>query len=182
MSVEPRRPRLLAQNRKLRHLHGLSLRNLSFAPPKLLRAADDSDLIVQKNAHKLDPLGEAGGPLHSSRSSGNLRRDSLHSAADNNSSSRPQQQRRTSLSLAQWNLGARQKKLEEVVDTAVGDVFFTLHVAGETEPVYISEVKEKSAVCSILEEVVTLYLLIVPELRLSILQPGVFVLRRLENL
>lgn len=143
MSVEPRRPRLLPQNRKLRHLNGLSLRNLSFAPPRLLRTADDADLIVQKNTQKLEPLREAG-TLQSSRSSDNLRRDSLHSGQDGGA--RPQQARRTSLSLAHWNLGTRQKKLEEVVDTAVGDTFFTVHVSGEKEPVYVSEVKLKSAV------------------------------------
>jgi hypothetical protein len=41
---------------------------------------------------------------------------------------------------------ARQKKLEEQIDASVADVFFSLHVQGEEEPVYISEVGERSAV------------------------------------
>lgn len=148
---EPRRPRLLAQNRKLRHLKGLSLRNLSFAPAHL-RTADDAALVggrsPQNQRTKLEALRETA-PLQHSRSSDSLRRDSLRAAGGSSSDVlRPQRPRRTSLSLGSTHAspGSRQKTLEELVDGVVGDVFFTLHVQGEDEPVYISEVRHRSAV------------------------------------
>jgi hypothetical protein len=137
---EPRRPRLLPQNRKLRHLKGLALRNLSFAPTQL-RSADDAD--INRSTRRLEVWNESG-HLHPSRSSENLRRDSIHNAPPK---TRPPQLRRTSLSLAHSNPGVRQKKLEDLMNSSAGDVFFTIHVASEPEPVYISEVRERSAVC-----------------------------------
>ena len=144
---EPRRPRLLAQNRKLRHLKGLSLRNLSFAPTHL-RTTDDAALVGQNQRTKLEALHEAS-PLNHSRSSDSLRWDSLRGAAASSSDTlRQQRPRRTSLSLGSTHTppASRQRTLEELVDAAVGDVFFTLHVKGEEEPVYISEVRHRSAV------------------------------------
>ena len=58
---------------------------------------------------------------------------------------KPVNPRRTSLSLAHRLPNVRQNKLEEAVEESVGAVFFTLHVEGEAEPAYISEVKDKSA-------------------------------------
>ncbi|CAI6090444.1 unnamed protein product [Clonostachys chloroleuca] len=140
---EPRRPRLLPQNRKLRHLKGLSLRNLCFAPAH--RQTTD-DAVIGRSPHraKLEALHEAGSLFHS-RSSEHLRPDALRSSSSD--VLRPPKTRRTSLSLGstQLNLQSRQKKLEELVEAAVGDVFFTLHVADVEDPVYISEVCERSA-------------------------------------
>ncbi|KAG7432772.1 UV radiation resistance associated protein [Fusarium oxysporum f. sp. raphani] len=130
---EPRRPRLLPQNRKLRHLRGIWLRNLSFAPTSL-RTADDADLATSK----LQVVKESS-QLHPSRSSESLRKDSVRPDA-----LRPVQKRRTSLSLAHVNLVARQKNLETLYEEAVGDVFYSLHVDGDAEPVYISEVRERA--------------------------------------
>jgi hypothetical protein len=133
---EPRRPRLLPQNRKLRHLKGLWLRNLSFEPPTHLRTSDDASL--NKSPNKLEALRESG-QLHSSRSSDSLRKDAR----------RPdtlKRARRTSLSFAHGNPATRQKNLEILVDNNVGDVFFSLHANNDDDPVYISEVREKSAV------------------------------------
>ncbi|UZP46359.1 hypothetical protein NXS19_014171 [Fusarium pseudograminearum] len=133
--AEPRRPRLVAQNRKLRHLRGIWLRNLSFAPTSL-RTADDADLATSTN--KLPVLRETG-QLHPSRSSESLRKDSVrHDAL------RPKQKRRTSLSLAHVNPVARQKNLETLFEGSVGDVFYSLHVDGDAEPVYVSEVRERA--------------------------------------
>lgn len=164
---EPRRPRLLPQNRKLRHLRGLSLRNLSFAPVHL-RTADDAAIVGRsplQQRTKLEALRESGS-LHHSRSSGSLRADvgsglrtsvsdglpsllqQVNPSASLAASASTQRPRRTSLSLsAHSSPAARQRRLEEQVDAAVADVFFSLHVDGEAEPVYISEVQERSAVC-----------------------------------
>ena len=92
---EPRRPRLLPQNRKLRHLRGIWLRNLSFAPTSL-RTADDADLATSK----LQVVKESS-QLHPSRSSESLRKGNVRPDA-----LRPVQKRRTSLSLAHVNLVA----------------------------------------------------------------------------
>ncbi|KAF4458290.1 UV radiation resistance-associated [Fusarium albosuccineum] len=134
--AEPRRPRLLAQNRKLRHLRGIWLRNLSFAPTNL-RSADDADLNTSPK--KLLPVLRETSQLHPSRSSESLRKDSVRPDA-----LRPPQKRRTSLSLAHANPMARQKKLETLVEEAIGDVFYSLHVEGESEPIYVSEVRERA--------------------------------------
>ena len=40
----------------------------------------------------------------------------------------------------------RQKKLEDVIGARMGDSFFSLHVEGEDEPVYISEVVSQAMV------------------------------------
>lgn len=141
---EPRRPRLLAQNRKLRHLQGISLRNLAFAPAHLA-TADDAAIA---SPSKLEVLRETQ-QLHQSRSSESLRKDSVRAEKR-----RPQRPRKTSLSLAHANSGVRQKKLETYVDGVVGDVFFSLHVGGSDEPVYISEVRERSAVRTLLARIV----------------------------
>ncbi|KAI1062506.1 hypothetical protein LB506_006307 [Fusarium annulatum] len=130
---EPRRPRLLPQNRKLRHLRGIWLRNLSFAPTSL-RTADDADLATSK----LQVVKESS-QLHPSRSSESLRKGNVRPDA-----LRPVQKRRTSLSLAHANLVARQKNLETLYEEAVGDVFYSLHVDADAEPVYISEVRERA--------------------------------------
>lgn len=159
----PRRPRLLAQNRKLRHLRGLSLRNLSFAPPaRTLRAADDGDLHTKKSKKNLAVLQEsssdpaASAALHASRSSDNLtgmepaRRPSSGGSSGGGGhrvGAPPAVQRRASLSNAPSSPASRQKKLEDLADEAVGDVFFSLHdVASPEEPIYISEIGERSAV------------------------------------
>lgn len=133
---EPRRPRLLAQNRKLRHLQGISLRNLAFAPTHLT-TADDAALA---SPSKLDVVRETQ-QLQQSRSSESLRTDGIRAEKR-----RPQRPRKTSLSLAHASPVVRQKMLETYVDGVLGDVFLSLHAGGDSEPVYISEVRERSAV------------------------------------
>ena len=126
---EPRRPRLAAQNRKLRHLHGLSLRNLAFAPSSR-HSTDDAAL---RSPGKLATVRETT-PLQASRSSDNLRRDSLRPA-------KPPRR----LSLAHADPSSRQRRLNAQVESSVADVFFTLHVENAPDPVYISEVRHRSA-------------------------------------
>ncbi|EGX89434.1 UV radiation resistance protein, putative [Cordyceps militaris CM01] len=160
----PRRPRLLAPNRKLRHLRGLSLRNLCFAPPpaRILRSLDDADLPGPQH-HKKQQLAAlqesssdvtAGASLASSRSSENLARlqpsRQLSGGGGGQRLGAPPMPRRMSLSNAHASPISRQKKLEDLADEAVGDVFFSLHdPASPEEPIYISETGERSAVCLI---------------------------------
>ncbi|KAI9170860.1 UV radiation resistance-associated protein [Paramyrothecium foliicola] len=136
LAAESCLPPCQALNRKLRHLKGLSLRNLSFDPPSHLRTSDDASL--NKSPNKLEALRESGQQLHSSRSTDSLRKDAL----------RPdtlKRARRTSLSFVHASPATRQKNLESMRDSHVGDVFFSLHVGSDGDPVYISETREKSA-------------------------------------
>lgn len=125
------RPVLLPQNRKIRHLQGIFLRNLTFDRPQR-RAADD--LAVKHSPAKVEALREsAQQQLH-------------HSASSENLTLRPTSARRRSTNLSNATPLTRQKHLEASIDKRVANVFFSLHVGGEDEPVYISETGERSAV------------------------------------
>jgi hypothetical protein len=115
---------MLSQNRRLRHLHGIYLRNLSFTKPHG-RATDDLDADLSSNKpHETQPQ------LHHARSSESLR-------------PRPNTRRR-STTLANITPVTRQKQLEYTVESRAADVFFSLHCEGEEDPIYISEVAERS--------------------------------------
>lgn len=121
------RPVLLPQNRKIRHLQGVSLRNLTFDRPQG-RTTDDS--AVKHSPGKVEALRESA-QLHQSASSENLR---------------PGGTRRRSTNLGNATPFTRQKHLEASIDKRVADVFVSLHVDGEEDPIYISETGERSAV------------------------------------
>ena len=52
--------------------------------------------------------------------------------------------RRSTLHWTGANPGTRQRKLEDVARERMAEAWFSLHVAGQTEPIYISEMMEKS--------------------------------------
>merc|ERR1712093_638904 len=122
---EASRPLLLPQNRKLRHLQGIYVRNLTLSRPRG-RTIDDGEL--NKTPQKLEAL-RASGTLHHAHSSGDLR---------------PPKLRRRSSNWVGATPDFRQKKLEDVIDSRMADTFFTLHCAGQEDPIYISEVVEKA--------------------------------------
>ncbi|GKT97110.1 UV radiation resistance-associated protein [Colletotrichum tofieldiae] len=117
------RPLLLPQNRKLRHLRGIYLRNLSFVRP---RGHTIDDTALNKSSSKLEALRDTP-QLHHALSSDNLR---------------PKAPRRRSTALAQATPVTRQRMLQFTIDGRAADVFFSLHCEDEDEPVYISEMKE----------------------------------------
>ncbi|KAJ1330935.1 UV radiation resistance-associated protein [Microdochium nivale] len=121
---------MLAQNRRLRHLEGIYLRNLSLTRPRD-RPADDLEADLGKPP-RLNALPEdADVPvLHHSHSSESLR-------------PRPKTLRRRS-TLAGASPLTRQRQLETTVDSRAADVFFSLHCDGHDEPVYVSELAERS--------------------------------------
>jgi hypothetical protein len=127
MSAESTRPLLLPQNRKLRHLRGIYLRNLTLARP---RGRTIDDAALNKSPGKLEALREAP-QLQHARSSEALR---------------PLSSRRRSTNLAGVTPVTRQKKIEYTFDSKLADAFFSLHVDSEEEPVYVSEIAERSAV------------------------------------
>lgn len=125
--AEPSRPLLLPRNRKIRHLRGIFLRNLTFDRP-LRKTADDS--AVKHSPAKVESLREAS-QLHHSASSENLR---------------PGAARRSSTNLGSATPLTRQRHLEASIDKRVAHVFFSLHVQAEHEPVYISETGQRATV------------------------------------
>jgi hypothetical protein len=124
MPSEPPRPLLLPQNRKLRHLQGIYLRNLTFTRP---RGRTIDDAALNKSPQKLESLREP--QLHHAHSSSELR---------------PPKLRRRSSAWVSETPNYRQKKLEDVIDSRMADTFFSLHCWGQEDPIYISEVVEKA--------------------------------------
>ena len=120
-------PHLLPQNRRLRHLRGIYLRNLQFSRPQG-RTTDDA--AINKSPDKLESLRETH-QLHHARSSETLR---------------PEKVRRRSTLQASASPITRQRQLEIAVESKTGDAFFSLHCEGEEGPIYISELRERAAV------------------------------------
>ncbi|ORY57810.1 UV radiation resistance protein and autophagy-related subunit 14-domain-containing protein [Pseudomassariella vexata] len=128
LSTESTRPLLLPQNRRLRHVQGIYLRNLSFARAQG-KTTDDLELNKDSSG-KLDEIKRTA-HLHHAASTESLRQ-------------RPGKARRRSTTFASKSPITRQKQLELAVESRAADVFFSLHVADEDEPVYISEAGERS--------------------------------------
>ncbi len=126
---------LLPQNRKLRHLRGVYLRNLTFPQP---RKCSVDDATINKSPEKREALrhGSAAG-LHHALSSDNLRADKSRA-------------RRTTLSGA--NALARQHILEQALEGSSADAFFSMHGEGLPEPIYVSEVEERAMVSAMFEQ------------------------------
>ncbi|KAI1279282.1 UV radiation resistance-associated protein [Xylaria sp. FL0933] len=119
---------MLAQNRRLRHLHGIYIRNLSFTKPHG-RASDDLDADLQASKPQ-DAQRQHQHQLHHAHSSESLR---PRTGA-----------RRRSTALANATPVTRHKQLEYTIESRAADVFFSLHCDGEDDPIYISEVGQRS--------------------------------------
>ncbi|GAB7357921.1 hypothetical protein MBLNU230_g0088t1 [Neophaeotheca triangularis] len=167
---------LLPSNFRLRNLHSLSLRNLSFnpsSPTRQRRGTIDDDALPNSlvSPAKLVALREKKALGHS-RSSSDLRRVPENAAQSESEYTDPQRangglksskaagenggprtptrpslgkmRRRSTLEWANASPQTRQEKLEQVTSERLADVFFSLHVEGVKEPVYVSEVAEKT--------------------------------------
>ncbi|KAI1445998.1 UV radiation resistance protein and autophagy-related subunit 14-domain-containing protein [Annulohypoxylon stygium] len=125
---------MLPQNRRLRHLQGIYLRNLSFTRP-YGRAADDLEADLPSSKSQA---------LHDGPSLPHL----LHHAHSSESlinTTKANARRRSTTTLAGANPITRQKQLEYTVEGRAADVFFSLHCEGAKEdPLYISEVGERA--------------------------------------
>ncbi|KAF2015065.1 hypothetical protein BU24DRAFT_451959 [Aaosphaeria arxii CBS 175.79] len=154
------RPWLLPYNRKLRHLQGITIRNLTLNPsPSRTRTKtidDDAVPSTLKSPTKALALREQRNLTHS-RSSSDLKskEDSLdgsNGTLPNPTSpvgvSRPGaikgMRRRSTMEWAGASPLIRQKRLEDAVDVRMADTFFSLHADGQEEPIYISETVEKA--------------------------------------
>lgn len=130
MASESPRPLLLPQNRRLRHLQGISLRNLTLTRP---RGYTIDDAALNKTHAKIEALQEP--QLQHAQSSDTL-----------NAKMRPRKPRRRSTIWAGQSPSYRQKKLEDVIDSGMADTFFSIHCDDIHEPIYVSEVVKKAMV------------------------------------
>ncbi|KAK7192539.1 hypothetical protein DPSP01_006481 [Paraphaeosphaeria sporulosa] len=149
------RPWLLPYNRKLRHLQGITVRNLTLVPapsrPRGKTIDDDAIPSTLKSPTKTLALRESRGLTHS-RSSSHLKgHASNKEAAPPSPPEKPKRpgttgglRRRSTLEWMGANPLTRQKKLEDITDSRMADTFFTIHVDGQEDPVYISEVAERA--------------------------------------
>ncbi|KAF1939273.1 hypothetical protein EJ02DRAFT_408909 [Clathrospora elynae] len=160
-SPPPReRPWLLPYNRKLRHLQGITIRNLTLTttPSRSRGKTFDDEAIPStfKSPTKALALRESKGLAHS-RSSSDLTsaektarhsNGGLRESTSPKASSRPRfgrgLRRRSTMEWTNASPLTRQKKLEDITAGCMADTFFTLHVEDQDEPVYISEVADKA--------------------------------------
>ena len=147
------------QNRRLRHLQGVSVRNLALCQP-LLRARgktiDDESLPhALKTPAKV--LAQRENPrLEHSRSSDDLKSSAakLYGLARTEDSKdevplkiRPSSsglRRRSTLNWTNAPPRVRQTKLEDVARDRMADTWFSIHCSTTQEPIYVSEVIEKA--------------------------------------
>ncbi|KAL8637825.1 MAG: hypothetical protein Q9228_004950 [Teloschistes exilis] len=149
---------LVVKNRKLRHLEGITLRNLSFSQPstpKQSKTIDDELLpSTLKTPTKLLALREK--KLEHSRSSSDLHSSSkneqplagreepggLNKSAKLNRPQIGNRRRRSTLDWTNAPPQVRQKRLEDVAEARLADTWFSLHCEGISEPIYVSEILE----------------------------------------
>ncbi|KAF2818611.1 hypothetical protein CC86DRAFT_375661 [Ophiobolus disseminans] len=154
------RPWLLPYNRKLRHLQGITIRNLTLAPaPSRSRGKtidDDAIPSTLKSPTKALTMREGKGLAHS-RSSSDLKPAKIPDRRGNGDLREPTTppkatrpsfgkalRRRTTMEWTNASPLTRQMKLEDITANRMADTFFTLHVEDHDAPVYISEVAEKA--------------------------------------
>ncbi|PVH91936.1 UV radiation resistance-associated gene protein [Periconia macrospinosa] len=154
------RPWLLPYNRKIRHLQGITIRNLTLTPfpsRSRTRTIDDEGLpSALESPAKALAQHESRGLAHSRSSSdlktsGDTSRHSNGELPSPTSSKKLQRpikgkslRRRSTLEWTGASPLTRQKRLEDITSSRMADNFFTLHVENQEDPVYISEVVEKA--------------------------------------
>ncbi|KAL1863408.1 hypothetical protein Plec18170_000243 [Paecilomyces lecythidis] len=143
------RPWLFPSNHKLRHLQGVSVRNLVIDPPfnrSRGKTIDDDDIpnTLQSPAKALSKAENR--PLQHSRSFTNLKSPAKlpgNEAVDQKQESR-RIRRRSTLPWSGDNAEIRQIKLADIMQSRMADTWFSIHCDGVEGPVYISEVIEKA--------------------------------------
>ncbi|KAI9672439.1 MAG: hypothetical protein M1829_004518 [Trizodia sp. TS-e1964] len=133
-------PTLLPTNRKLRELIGISMRNLTIAPPSRTRGKtiDDESLPnTWRSPSKILAQRDAKQPIAHSRSSNDLRSVAARAA---DLSIKNAKSPAVVGGNQNTNGRARQERLEKAMASRLADVWFSLQIRGSTEPVYISEI------------------------------------------
>ncbi|KAH0342334.1 hypothetical protein KCU81_g5803, partial [Aureobasidium melanogenum] len=151
------RPWLIPSNRKLRHLQAITLRNLALshetARPRRGTIDDDGLPATKKSPAKMLALRDAHSNMIHSKSSDDLR--PIHESVSSLSSSPNKQRtpprpsfaklrRRSTLEWAASTSQQRQRRLEDVSAQRMADLFYSIHIPNQQDPIYVSEVAEKS--------------------------------------
>ncbi|KIW21588.1 hypothetical protein PV08_02168 [Exophiala spinifera] len=161
--VRNEKPFFYPWNRRLRHLHGISLRNLHVTAPsprKHAKTITDDDAPYNLTSPSKRALKSDAQSLPQSRSFTNLisvtgeahTPNAFHKAAtsyekNEKQTDRPRAGRMRRRSTLHWTSAsprARQSKLEDMVVDRLADSWISIHSPDSTEPVYISEVIERS--------------------------------------
>ncbi|KAL4868081.1 hypothetical protein BDV12DRAFT_170321 [Aspergillus spectabilis] len=142
------RPSLYPSGRKLRHLQGISVRNLVVEPPNRARGKtiDDEDIPNSLQSPSKTLAHDTNRSLHHSRSFTSLK----SSAASGNQSVRNEQRlplrparRKSTMPWSDPNPQVRQVKLEDITRSRMANAWFSIHCDGvDDEPVYVSEIME----------------------------------------
>ncbi|PGH03565.1 hypothetical protein GX51_03991 [Blastomyces parvus] len=167
--TQRRKPRF--SNRKLRHLQGISVRNLvvNYSTPSRRKTIDDDNApnALQSPAKRLAMHEhESRSSIHQSRSFTDLKRSgqlssSSAAAATTTATTSPfgttgseneteqkrdiqAHRRRSTLPWAGAAPFIRQHRLENIASNRMANSWFSLHCAGMDEPVYVSEVVESA--------------------------------------
>ncbi|KAK7608538.1 UV radiation resistance protein and autophagy-related subunit 14-domain-containing protein [Phyllosticta paracitricarpa] len=153
------RPWILPYNRRVRHLHGITIRNLALAQPSSRPRGKtiDDDAIPSTLKTPAKALAQRESrKLEHARSSTDLRARDLHPIGESadraqdvsrDAPVRPSIIRLRRRSTMKWSGASpleRQRKLEDVVEGRMANIFFSLHVAESEDPVYVSEEVEKA--------------------------------------
>lgn len=143
------RPWLLPYNRKLRHLQGITIRNLTLTPPpgrpRGKTIDDEAVPSTLKSPTKALAQRESKILAHS-RSSSDLKTTETVARTDGSPKKSTRStipkvpRRRSTLEWSGASLVERQHTLQDVISRRMVDAFFSLHVEDVEEPIHISEV------------------------------------------
>ncbi|KAJ5832490.1 hypothetical protein N7474_000801 [Penicillium riverlandense] len=139
------RPWLYASNRKLRHLHGVSVRNLIVTPPSRARGKtiDDDDIPNTLTTPSKILAQNDARTLHPSRSFTDLKSRASSESHVDRKDRKPEMRRSRRRSTLPWNdpnPRTRQVRLEDITNSRMADTWFSIHCEGPEAPIYISEV------------------------------------------
>ncbi|KAI9736129.1 MAG: hypothetical protein M1834_001013 [Cirrosporium novae-zelandiae] len=150
------RPYLLSSNRKLRHLQGISIRNITLTPTSggrsRGRTIDDESLPTSlRSPAKILSQHDTKKLEHSHSYTDLKSNDTLSTNGaigyHANDTKRPPAgilRRRSTLNWSDASPDARQKKLEDVIGARMPDTWFSLHCPGLEDPIYVSEMAKKA--------------------------------------
>ncbi|KAA8652694.1 hypothetical protein EYZ11_007969 [Aspergillus tanneri] len=137
------RPRLFPSNRRLRHLQGISVRNLSVTPESKARGKtiDDEDIPNSLQSPSKILAQDANRLLHQSRSFTDLQFTPTRHEDRTRKEQPPRPTfRRNTLPWNDPNPHTRQIKLGDITRSRMADTWFSIHCDGHETPVYVSEV------------------------------------------
>ncbi|KAL2838802.1 UV radiation resistance protein and autophagy-related subunit 14-domain-containing protein [Aspergillus pseudoustus] len=138
------RPLLFPSGRKLRHLQGVTIRNLVVNPPSRARGKtiDDEDIPNTFQSPSKILAEDTNRALHQSRSFSNLKSSSAtdHQNVSHERLPLRQARRKSTLPWSGPNPQVRQVKLEDITRSRMATSWFSIHCDGVDEPVYVSEV------------------------------------------